>query len=60
MKKLVIDLPDHLHTKIKLYAYSQGLTMQQLSREMVQDFLKKRTVIMDKHEFNDAYGDKNA
>ena len=40
MKRLVIDVYDDMHTKFKLLAFSQGLTMKQLLERIVMEFME--------------------
>ena len=40
MKRLVIDVYDDIHTKFKLLAFTQGLTMKELLERILMEFME--------------------
>ncbi len=40
-KRLTVDLPDELHTNLKVLSAMLGKDMSDLVREMIKDYLKK-------------------
>jgi len=51
MKRLVIDVHDEVHTKFKLLAFSQGLTMKQLLERILMDFMEDKVHFINNDDY---------
>ncbi len=41
MKRLTVDLPDELHTRLKVHTAMTGKDMSEVVRKLIADYLKK-------------------
>ncbi len=41
MKRLTVDLPDELHTRLKVHTAMTGKDMSEVIRKLIADYLKK-------------------
>jgi len=41
MKRLTVDLPDELHTRLKVQTAMTGKDMSEVVRKLIADYLKK-------------------
>ena len=50
MKRLVIDVYDEVHTKFKLLAFSNGLTMKQLMERILMDYMEGKVKTIEEEK----------